>query len=42
MKKNSFYYDDSVLTDSKSQLITFSGKMDDGRRIIVLAVKVDE
>ena len=42
VKKNSFYYDDSVLTDSKSQLITFSGKMDDGRRIIVLAVKVDE
>ena len=40
--ENSFYYDDSVLTDSKSQLITFSGKMDDGRRIIVLAVKVDE
>ena len=42
VKKNSFYYDDSVLTDSKSQLITFSGKIDDGRRIIVLAVKVDE
>lgn len=42
VRKNSFYYDDSVLTDDKSQLITFSGKMDDDRRIIILAVKVEK